>query len=73
MLKLVEKVDAKERSQTELRATLQELGKSSNLRDACSIAADYFLHHDHDLVCNFFAAMMTPYLRYGHSEICHKP
>ena len=56
MLKLVEKVDVQRASQTELRAILQRLSKSSNLQDACDVASEYFRHHDHDLVSVIFCS-----------------
>ena len=63
MLKLVEKVDVQRASQTELRAILQRLSKSSNLQDACDVASEYFRHHDHDLVSVIFCSNDVPNIR----------
>ncbi|MEP0944730.1 MAG: LuxR C-terminal-related transcriptional regulator [Rhizobiaceae bacterium] len=56
MLKLVTKDDVLGTSQSEIRATLQRLSKSSNLRDACDIAQEYFRHLDVDLVSVIFCS-----------------
>ena len=56
MLKLVEKVDVPKTSQAEIRAILQQLSKSSNLKDACDVASEYFRHHDHELVSVIFCS-----------------
>ena len=56
MLKTSEAADSKGRSQTKLRSTLQEIAKSSNLQDACGVAAEYFVHLDHDLVSVIFCS-----------------